>query len=54
LTCYTKIRSATFLSKKDVKKIHCDKDTLDIVKPEKISGAVELIKTAIQKLDQKE
>ena len=46
-----KLEVATFLSKKDVKKIHCDKDTLDIVKPEKISGAVELIKTVIQKLD---
>ncbi|TFG18166.1 MAG: DUF4910 domain-containing protein [Promethearchaeota archaeon] len=48
-----KLEVATFLSKKDVKKIHCDQDTLDIVNPEKMAGAVELIKRVIQKLDKK-
>ena len=49
-----KLEVSTFLSKKDFKKIHCDKDTLDIVNPEKMAGAVELIKNVIQKLDKKE
>ncbi len=48
-----KLEVATFLSKKDFKKIHCDKDTLDIVNPEKMAGTVELIKSVIQKLDKK-
>lgn len=47
-----KLEVSTFLSKKDFKKIHSDKDTLDIVDPEKMVGVVNLIKGVISKLDQ--
>ena len=49
-----KLEVATFLSKKDFKKIHCEKDTLDIVNPEKMAGAVKLLKTVIQKINSQE
>ena len=46
-----KLEVAAFNSKKDFRNIHSKKDTIDVVKPEKLSGAVELIKTVVQKLD---
>jgi hypothetical protein len=49
-----KLEVATFNSKKDVKRIHSKKDCIDIVKPENMTGAVEVIKSVIQKLNKKE
>jgi hypothetical protein len=46
-----KIEVCCFLSKKDTKFIHSAKDTIDMVNPEKIAGAVDLITAMIRKLD---
>ena len=46
-----KLEVAAINSRKDFRNIHSKKDKFDVVKPEKLSGAVELIKTVIQKLD---
>ena len=46
-----KLEVCSFLSKKDVKKIHSPKDTLEIVKPEKLEDAIKLIHGIIRKLD---
>ncbi len=46
-----KLEVAAINSRKDFRNVHSKKDTIDIVKPENMSGAVELIKTVIQKLN---
>ncbi|MHA1612389.1 MAG: M28 family metallopeptidase, partial [Promethearchaeota archaeon] len=40
-----------FLAKKDVKRIHSPRDTIDLVNPEKMSDAVKLIGAVIRNLD---
>lgn len=46
-----KMEVAFFLAKKDTKRIHSPKDTLEFVKPEKLDDAVRLIKGVVEKLD---
>ncbi|MFX1536882.1 MAG: M28 family metallopeptidase [Promethearchaeota archaeon] len=44
-------KTCTFTSEADKRYIHTEQDTMDKVDPEKLSDAVELIKSMIQKLD---
>jgi Peptidase family M28 len=46
-----KMEVAFFLAKKDTKRIHSPKDTLEFVKPEKLDNAVRLITGVVEKLD---
>ena len=46
-----KMEVAFFLAKKDTKRIHSPKDTLEFVKPEKLDDAVALINGVVAKLD---
>ncbi len=46
-----KLEVCCFLAKKDTKIIHSKKDTIDLVKPEKLEDAVELIKNMVEKMD---
>ncbi|WP_371804136.1 M28 family metallopeptidase [Candidatus Lokiarchaeum ossiferum] len=45
-----KVEVCCFLAKNDTKIIHSKKDTIDLVKPEKLEDAVELIKNLVQKI----
>jgi hypothetical protein len=47
-----KLEVASFLSKKDTKKIHGPKDTIKIVKSENLDNAIQLISKVIRKLDE--
>ena len=49
-----KVEVCCFLAKKDTKIIHSKKDSIDLVKPEKLEDAVELIKGIIQKINNEE
>ena len=46
-----KVEVCCFLAKKDTKIIHSKKDTINLVKPEKLEDAIELIKKVIQKIN---
>lgn len=46
-----KMEVAFFLAKKDTKRIHSPKDTLEHVKPEKLDDALRLITGVVEKLD---
>ena len=46
-----KMEVAFFLAKKDTKRIHGPKDTLEFVQPEKLDDAVRLITGVVEKLD---
>jgi len=46
-----KMEVCFFLAKKDTKRIHGPKDTLEFVRPEKLDDAVCLIKGVVGKLD---
>ena len=46
-----KMEVAFFLAKKDTKRIHSPKDTLEFVQPEKLDDAVRLITGVVEKLD---
>ncbi len=46
-----KIEVCLFLAKKDTKRIHSPKDTLEFVQPEKLDDAVRLITGVVEKLD---
>ena len=46
-----KLEVCCFIAKKDMKVIHSKKDTIDLVKPEKLDDAVQLIIKVIEKLD---
>jgi hypothetical protein len=46
-----KLEVCCFIAKNDIKVIHSKKDTIDLVKPEKLDDAVQLIIKVVEKLD---